>query len=184
MPIVSAKHPSITSIQNSFHIALNGWRYRKYMKGSPSGSTVAMLVEAFSPKHTSAVCEGPISSDPLSVMKHKLFNRNQLRTTERRRLARRPRRYLPVKSGALNRNPRSFPRGRRWKRSGRSRPLLFLYVYFERFYFFSRNWISSGVRAFSFSLNKQLENFDSIPRWILVIEIKQRENIGIVLFKE
>jgi len=24
MPIVSAKHPSITSIQNSFHIALNG----------------------------------------------------------------------------------------------------------------------------------------------------------------
>jgi len=70
------------------------------MKGSPSGSTVAMLAEAFSPKHTSAVCEGPISSDPLSVMKHKLFNRNQLRTTERRRLPRR--RYLSVKSGALN----------------------------------------------------------------------------------
>jgi len=102
------------------------------MKGSPSSSTGAMLAEAFSPKHTSAVCEGPISSDPLPVMKHKLFNRNQLRTTER--LPRR--RYFPVKSGALNRNPRSFPRGRRWKRSGRGRPLLFLRACFERFHFF------------------------------------------------
>jgi len=148
------------------------------MKGSPSSSTGAMLAEAFSPKHTSAVCEGPISSDPLPVMKHKLFNRNQLRTTER--LPRR--RYFPVKSGALNRNPRSFPRGRRWKRSGRGRPLLFLRACFERFHFFSGLNIVWRAHAFSCSSSKQLENFGS-PRWILVIEIEQRKNIY-VSFKE
>jgi len=149
------------------------------MKGSPSSSTGAMLAEAFSPKHTSAVCEGPISSDPLPVMKHKLFNRNQLRTTER--LPRR--RYFPVKSGALNWNPRSFPRGRRWKRSGRGRPLLFLRAYFERFHFFSRDWISSGVHTPSVVPRASNWKISALHRWILVIEIEQRENIY-VSFKE
>lgn len=131
--IISTVHPSITLIQNSFHVALNG--YRKYMKGSPSDSTVAMLAEALSPKHErhlrGVYKPGPPFGPP--VMKHKLLNRNQLHGAERRCLPRR--RYFSVKNGPLNRNPRFFSMRKAMKERKRysfrygKLSLLFFYIH-------------------------------------------------------
>lgn len=131
-----------------------------------------MLAEAFSPKHTSAVCEGPISSDPLPVMKHKLFNRNQLRTTTSASTT------TPVLSGQKRRfKPKpSILSARKAMKAKRLRQTFafFLRTCFERFhfFFFFRNCeYRLACTRLQFFLEQAIGKFrPSVSRWILVIE--------------
>lgn len=113
------------------------------MKGSPSDSTGAMLAEAFSPKRERRLRRvyklGPPFGPP--VMKHKLFNRNQLQTAERRRLPRRL--VLSGRKRPFKPKPSILSARRKAMKAERPRSgplLLFFDVHarFERFHYFSQ----------------------------------------------